>query len=216
MAQSLGARHVNNPNGVCGYCDRIIINMIPSGSTLRVHCPGGDCVISMINVTTEKTEGKVFFGGDPISQKKIFATPRDAIDFAASLVNRSDSTASDTSFFEVEINEKTIILQCQKAGCFLQIYCPNNDFEGWLTALKSATGTEGLDVDEDELIMPCYDEADEPRDTHFRLLGVEGAWAANQLLVGKEQALLALDDIYAFEATGVWRGENFWADLGVI
>lgn len=168
----------------------------------------------MTTNTAKKSEGKVFFGSNSIAQRKSFLCQRDAIDFANSLINHL-KTGGDTVFFETKISGKNIILQCQEAGCFLQIFCPDKNFDGWLTALADETIAEGLDVEDEELIIPCYDE-DEPRETHFRLIGIEGTWAANQLLVSKERALLALEDIYTFEATGVWRGKSFWADLGVI
>jgi hypothetical protein len=36
-----GTITINNPNGPCGYCDKVIENMLPKDSKLTVNWPGG-------------------------------------------------------------------------------------------------------------------------------------------------------------------------------
>lgn len=36
-----GILNINNPNGVCGYCNSVMRNMLPPGATLTVRYPGG-------------------------------------------------------------------------------------------------------------------------------------------------------------------------------
>jgi hypothetical protein len=33
--------NINHPNGPCGFCDKVIENMLPEGSELTVNWPNG-------------------------------------------------------------------------------------------------------------------------------------------------------------------------------
>ncbi|MBG6143026.1 hypothetical protein IWQ51_001141 [Labrenzia sp. EL_142] len=170
---------------------------------------------SLIIENMKTTKAKLFLGVDHNSQKVTFLFPKDGIDFALSLVSRIED-GSKTTYFEMQIRGSSFILQCQEAGCFLQIFLQSEVLEGWCTAVDDEIPVGELSTEEDELVVPCYEEEDAPIVTHFRLIGIEGAWISRLLLISKEHALLAMKQIYLFERTGTWSNNRKWVNLGLM
>jgi len=122
---------------------------------------------------------------------------------------------SVVTFFELRLGEVTIMMQCQGGGILLQVFVDEkklNDEVGWYNLLE-----EDVDLGcVDEFVFPCYYGGDKVKETHFQLLGIEGAWASRCLLVGKGTALKGVADISHFVDTGKWKAECRWENLGFL
>ncbi len=123
---------------------------------------------------------------------------------------------SETVFLEMEMRGNCFILQCQEVGCFLQIFLQTETSEGWYTIVDDYFPVGELCAEEDELAIPFYGEKDAPAATHFRLIGVEGAWISRLLLVSKGHALQALNDIFEYESTRILSDNRKWVNLGLM
>ena len=156
-------------------------------------------------------------GVNRIGEQMQFGSIVDAFDFASDVL-KGNSSEHDPVFFEWQIPKMTVILQCQNPGYFLQAFREELSDEGWLTVVEKK---EELAL-ETEIVIPFYED-DEGREevdyvakTHFRLIGIKGAWVSKALLCNRDLVGQGLFDIGEYVSGAPWNNAEYWIDVGLM
>ena len=156
-------------------------------------------------------------GVNRIGQQMQFGSIVDAFDFASDVLN-GNSSERNPVFFEWKLSKVAVILQCQNPGYFLQAFRQELSDEGWLTVVEKK---EELAL-ETEIVIPFYEdnegreEVDYVAKTHFRLLGIEGAWVSKALLCNRDLVGQGLFDIGEYVSGAPWNNAEYWIDVGLM
>lgn len=156
-------------------------------------------------------------GGNRIGKQMQFGSIVDAFDFASDVLN-GNSSERNPVFFEWKISKVAVILQCQNPGYFVQAFREELSDEGWLTVVEKK---EELAL-ETEIVIPFYEDnegreaVDYVAKTHFRLLGIEGAWVSKALLCNQDLVGQGLIDIGEYVSGAPWNNAEYWIDVGLM
>ena len=156
-------------------------------------------------------------GVNQIGEQMQFGSIVDALDFASDVLN-GNSSEHNPVFFELQISNLAVILQCQNPGYFLQAFREKLSDEGWLTVVEKK---EELAL-EAEIVIPFFEDDEDRQEvdyvakTHFKLLGMEGAWVSKALLCNRDLVGQGLIDIGEYLSGAPWNNAEYWIDVGLM
>lgn len=156
-------------------------------------------------------KAKIFKIENRTAEQQQFASFVEALSFASDLLNKT-SSASNPVFCELQSPKMTMVMQCQDPSYFLQVFRNELAEEGWLTVVEKKNE---LDL-ETEIVIPCYEDNEDISATHFRLIGIEGAWVSKALLCKRDLIIRGLTDLNRFTSGQPWNEEDYWIDVGLM
>lgn len=154
---------------------------------------------------------QIFKGEREKAKRKTFASIIDALKFASDLVSNK-SSESNPLFCELRTSKLMVILQCQDPGYFLQVFREACSDEGWLTVVETRTDL----ALENEIVIACHEDDEDVAETHFRLIGIEGAWVSKALLCNRDLLGQGLIDLMEYASGAPGLDPEYWIDVGLM